>query len=160
MFNIFKKTKQFTSNLDLHKEMEHKMTKLVAEEALQTLRVSAIQDIINNQINFGCYSDATLAKAAAQMLRATSIMIKATAALINSHKNGEPVAFEDKTIYTIINNAKRQVAMNSTVTTDSRDAMIHTIIDESKTLMSLERSMLYELVAYAKAENQAVTVRG
>ena len=160
MFNIFKKTKQFTSYVDLHQEIEQKMSSLAAEDVLRTLRISTMQDIITNRINFDCYSDSTLAKAANQMERATRIMTKATATLIKNHKNGQKIAFEDKTIYTGIDNAKKLVPECAVTSESSRDALILTITDEAKTLMSLERSMLVELISYAKAENQAVTVRG
>lgn len=160
MFNIFKKTKQFTSYLELHKAIEQKMSKLAAEDVLRTLRISNMQDIINNQVNFHCYSDATLKKAAAQMDRALSIMTKATATLIKNHKNGQTVAFEDKTIYDGITNAKSLVPERTINSEMSRESSIWAITDNAKTLMSLERSMLVELTSYAKAENQAVKVYG
>lgn len=160
MFNIFKKTKQFTSYLELHKAIEQKMSKLAAEDVLNTLRISTMQEVVNNQVNYYCYSEATLAKAAEQMERAARIMTKATATLIKDHQNGQQIAFEDKTIYTYITNAKALVSVGAIPASKSRDSLIFTITDSAKTLMSLERSMLLELTAYAKAENQAVTVRG
>lgn len=160
MFNIFKKTKQFTSYMELHQAIEHKMSKLAAEEVFNTLRISTIQDVINGQINFNCYSDATLAKAANQLERAIRIMTKATATLIKNHKNGQQIAFEDKTIYAGITDAKKLVPECVMAPSNNRETLIQTIVDAVKTLMSLERSMLYELTAYAKAENQVVTARG
>lgn len=160
MFNIFKETKSFTSYLKLHNEIENKMSKLAAENAMNTLRVVSMQDIINKQIDFNCYSGATLVRAAAQMEDAVRIMTKATATLITNQNHGHEIAFNDKTIYEYIMNAKSMVSASEVDTTMDRETAMYRITNNAKTLMSLERSMVMELTEYAKKAGQAVTVRG
>ena len=158
MFNIFKKAKTFTNYIDLHKAVESKMSKLVAGEALSTLRITSMQDIVNNVIIFNCYSDITLARAVAQMRRANRIMTKATATLIKNHQNGQKINFEDKSIYALISDAKN-VVKEYEIEVSDRDNLMRTITEEAKTLMSLERGMLLELTKYAQEANQPVMVR-
>ena len=163
MFNIFKKsekTQSFTDHVQLHSVMEKKMSEMIACDALHTMKVRSMKDIVNGNVRYNILTDEQLNTLARQMQKADLIMIKATAEMTRKCKEGNVVVFDDNTVYTMIQNAQELVRPNELNSFATRESMIQYISNKAELVLRMEGNMLRFFVDFARSNNQAIVVHG
>ena len=160
MFHIFKKTKQFTSYLELHKEIEKKMSMMVAGDAMRTLKIRSMKDITNGNVHYDSLTNEQLNSITRQMQETDLIIVKATAEMIRKYNNGNIVVFDDHTIYSIIQNAQGLIHPKELNAFENRESMIKFIEKNAELVLRMESNMLIFLTNFARENNQAVVVHG
>ncbi|MBQ8624791.1 MAG: hypothetical protein IJ419_01295 [Agathobacter sp.] len=163
MFNIFKKsekTQNFTDHVQLHDAMEKKMSIMIACDALHTMKVRSMKDIVNGNVRYNVLTDEQLHTLARQMQKADLIMIKATAEMTRKCKEGNGVVFDDNTVYTMIQDAQELVRPNELNSFATRESMIQYISNKAELVLRMEGNMLRFFADFARSNNQAIVVHG